>query len=196
MRTDTPPASVLARRAFRAFNRFMVLLWRLGLGPWLNAWPSVGGRIMVLTHTGRASGQRRRTPLNYTIADGDIFCAAGFGPGSDWYRNILRAPDVELWLPDGWWAGVAEDVSGCAERLPLLRAVLRASGFAARLAGIDPDRLDDAALARATSGYCLVRIRRAAARTGPGGPGDMAWLWPSATLLLLALRLRPRRARL
>jgi hypothetical protein len=38
--------------------------------------------------------------------------------------------------------------------------------------------------------YMLVRIRREAARTGKGGPGDLAWLWPLAALLLLPLALR------
>ena len=105
MHTNPPSASLLARRAFRTFNRWMLLLWRLGLGPWLNLWPAGVGRIMVLTHTGRTSGRRRHTPVNYAIVDGDIFCVAGFGPGSDWYRNLLSTPRAEVWLPDGWWAG-------------------------------------------------------------------------------------------
>lgn len=192
MHTNPPSASLLARRAFRTFNRWMLLLWRLGLGPWLNLWPAGVGRIMVLTHTGRTSGRRRHTPVNYAIVDGDIFCVAGFGPGSDWYRNLLSTPRAEVWQPDGWWAGTAEDVSTCDQRLPLIRAVLHASGFAAHLAGANPNRLSDAELMRVTADYRLVRIHRTSARTGPGGPGDLAWLWPVATLLLLALRLVPR----
>jgi deazaflavin-dependent oxidoreductase (nitroreductase family) len=123
-------------RFFRYLNRFMVALWRLGLGGGVNGWPSVGGRIMVLTHLGRRTGIRRRTPLNYAIVDGDVYCTAGFGGGSDWYRNILADPQVEIWLPDGWWAGSASDLSGSDARIDLLRKVLIASGFAAWLAGI------------------------------------------------------------
>ena len=41
--------------------------------------------------------------------------------------------------------------------------------------------------------YRLVRIRRTEARTGPGGPGDLAWVWPAAAFALLPLALRPRR---
>ena len=66
----------------------------------------LSGQIMVLTHTGRKSGLRRRTPVNYALVDGEVYCTAGFGQISDWYRNILANPQVEVWLPDGWWAGV------------------------------------------------------------------------------------------
>lgn len=184
MADPDPRLEKLLRQGFRRFNRFMLLLWRLGLGGWLNAWPPVGGRIMVLSHRGRRTGLRHRTPLNYAIIDGAVYCLAGFGPGSDWYRNLMATPQIELWLPDGWWAGQAEDVSDAPDRLPLLRQVLVASGFAARVAGIDPTSMSDEALAAATADYRLIRIRRAEARTGPGGPGDLAWVWPAIVFLL------------
>ncbi|MDD5469023.1 MAG: nitroreductase family deazaflavin-dependent oxidoreductase [Anaerolineales bacterium] len=183
------------RRGFKTFNPFMVLMWRLGLGAWVNAWPSVGGRIMVLTHTGRKTGLKRRTPVNYAEVDGDIYCVAGYGPRSDWYRNLVADPRVEVWLPGEWWEGLAEGVTQPEARLPLVRQVLIASGFAAHLAGIRPKEISDEALSRATADYCLVRIRRAAPRTGREGPGDLAWVWPLATMLLLPLVLRQRRGR-
>jgi hypothetical protein len=89
-------ARVLAdrlRRAFKALNRVMMLLWRLGLGGLVNVWPAVGGRVMVLTHTGRNTGLRRRSPVDYAIIAGDIYCMAGFGSVSDWYRNVTNLPD-------------------------------------------------------------------------------------------------------
>ena len=180
------------QQGFRTFNRFMLLLWRLGLGPSVNIWPEVGGRIMVIQHTGRKSGVKRRTPVNYAIVDGDVYCTAGFGPVSDWYRNICANPDVEIWLPDGWYGGTAEDITGSQDSAFLLRQVLIASGFAARAAGIDPKNFSDEELARATADYRLVRIQRTGARTGPGGPGDLVWVWPLATLVLLLTRPRPR----
>lgn len=145
---------------------------------------------MVITHTGRKTGLRRQTPVNYAIVNGEIYCVAGFGPVSDWYRNLLAHPQVEVWLPEGWWAGQAEDVSNSPENLRLKRQVLIASGFAARAAGIDPLHISDEELARQTADYRLVHIRRQEARTGPEGPGDLAWVWPLATLLLLPLALR------
>ncbi|NTW98126.1 MAG: nitroreductase family deazaflavin-dependent oxidoreductase, partial [Oscillochloris sp.] len=89
------------RQGFRLFNRYMLLLWRLGLGRWLSVTPTITGRYLVLTHTGRKSGLPRRTPLNFAEVDGTIYITAGFGAVSDWYRNILASPQVELWLPGG-----------------------------------------------------------------------------------------------
>jgi deazaflavin-dependent oxidoreductase (nitroreductase family) len=181
------------RQAFKVLNRFMMLLWRLGLGGLLNAWPAVGGRFMVLTHTGRKTGLRRRTPVNYATIGGDIYCAAGFGSVSDWYRNIKADPTVEVWLPDGWWSGTAGEVTGGEDHLAHMRRVLIASGFAALMAGINPQTMTDAELEQATGDYHLIRIRRQVARTGLDGPGELAWVWPLATTLLFVLALRPCR---
>ena len=181
------------RRAFRLFNRAMVPLWELGLGGLLNSWPSVGGRLMVLIHRGRRSGIEYRTPLNYAIVDEHVYCLAGFGGASDWYRNALAADELELWLPDGWWQAKAIDVSTVPERIALMRAVLIGSGFAAYVAGIDPRRLTDSLLDEKTREYRLLRLERTSARTGPGGPGAYAWVWPWVAGAALAGFLRRRR---
>jgi deazaflavin-dependent oxidoreductase (nitroreductase family) len=196
MATIDPTVEEKLRQGFKYFNRFMLLMWRLGLGPWVNFWPEVVGRIMVITHTGRKSGLKRQTPVNYAVIDGDIYCTAGFGSGADWYRNIMADPEVEVWLPDGWWSGVAEDVSEDEQRLPLLRQVLIAGGFAAPLfGGFNPATATNDELAEATADYRLIRIRRAEARTGPGGPGDLSWVWPLAAMIVLPIMLLRRRRR-
>ncbi|MGB8646496.1 MAG: nitroreductase family deazaflavin-dependent oxidoreductase [Anaerolineae bacterium] len=175
------------RQGFKYVNRFMLTLFRLGLGEWLNSSPSTGGRIMVLTHTGRKTGAKHRTPVNYAIVNGEIYCTAGFGRISDWYRNLKKNPQVEVWLPDGWWGGVAQDISDSPNRISLLREVIIASGFAGRAAGLDPVNMSDAELDAATRDYALIHIQRTEARTGPGGPGDLAWVWPASTFFLLAM---------
>ncbi len=182
------------KRLFKLFNKFMLLLWRLGLGSIGNQ-TKYGGYVMVITQTGRKSGQVRRTPVNYAIIDGDIYCTSGFGRRSDWYHNILANPQVEVWLPDGWWAGHAEDVSEAENRIDLMRAVLIGSGFAAYLAGINPHKLSDEELEAATDTYRLIRIRREQAMTGTGGPGDLTWIWPLSTILLLVLLLAKKRSK-
>jgi deazaflavin-dependent oxidoreductase (nitroreductase family) len=182
------------RQGFKTFNRFMLLMWRLGLGWMINYWPKGSGQIMVITHTGRKTGLKRQTPVNYALVDGELYCLSGFGM-SDWYRNILANPEVEVWLPDGWWAGVAEDVSQAGNRIALIRQVLIGSGFAAPLFGVNHTAMNDEELAAATADYRLIHIRRTEARTGPGGPGDLAWIWPVATMLLVPLMLLRRRRR-
>src|SRR5574339_153916 len=125
--TFTPQQMNSLRRIFRAGNRFMVLMWKLGLGKSINIWPAGFGRIMVIKHRGRRSGREYLTPVNYAIVDGEIYCTAGFGSISDWYRNMLAYPKVELWLPEGkkWYC--AEDISASSQRLFLLRQVMIAS---------------------------------------------------------------------
>ena len=174
----------LLRQAFKQVNRFMVLLFRLGLGAWGN-WPETS-QVMVLRHTGRKSGLTRSTPVNFMQAGDDLYCTAAFGTTADWYRNMLADPNVEVWLPNGWYAGVATEVpSADPRRDELMREVLIASGFAAPLfAGINPKQASDAELAKIAADYRLIRIRLTSARTGPGGPGDLAWIWPLATLTL------------
>ncbi|MEN4012967.1 MAG: nitroreductase family deazaflavin-dependent oxidoreductase [Chloroflexota bacterium] len=181
------------RRYFKEGNRFMVELWRLGLGKLVNLSPKYGGQIMVLEHTGRKSGKRYRTPVNYAVVNDEIYCTAGFGQISDWYRNILANPQVEVWLPDSWWAGIAEEVLDPKLRKPILRQVLIASGFAAKLFGVDPRKLSDEELDKLTHDYRVIRVRRTIARTGSGGPGELAWIWPLTTFFLLFVLLTRRR---
>ncbi len=177
----------MLRQGFRLLNRFMRLMWRLGLGRWLNSWPGVLGRFLVIVHTGRKSGQRRTTPVNYAEIDGAVYVTAGFGAISDWYRNLKANPELEVWMPDGWWAGRAEEMTGTEGALDKMRQVLIGSGFVAPLMGVNPHTMPDKALAEATKDYRLLRIDRLEARTGPGGPGDLAWVWPIATTVLVQL---------
>lgn len=183
------------RQAFKRFNFYMLWLWRLGFRRWINCWPRPGGRVMVITHTGRKSGLRRRTPVNYALIGDDLYCVAGFGQVSDWYRNILANPQVELWLPDSWWAATAQDISSEPQRLNLVRLVLLSTGMVAPLYGIDPRKISDAALDQATADYRLVRFRRTSRLTGRGGPGDLAWIWIPVSLAASLLYLASRRLR-
>ena len=164
----------------------MLLLWRLGLGNWFNVWPQWTGQVLVLTHTGRISGLRRRTPVNYAIINDEVYCTAAFGARADWFKNLRKNPSVEVWMPDGWWSGVAEDVSDVENRLQIMRQVLIGSGFASYLFGLNP-HMPDEELDVITAKYRLVHIKRVEARTGKNGPGDLAWIWPLTTFMLLPL---------
>jgi deazaflavin-dependent oxidoreductase (nitroreductase family) len=182
------------RQGFKKYlNPFMMGMWRLGLGNWFKIWPEISGSVMVLMHIGRKTGLKRYQPLNYAIVDEDIYCVAAFGGISDWYRNIKTNPNVEVWLPDGWWAGVAEDMTESPARIGLIRQVMIGSGFASYAAGINPRKMTDEELGIESNKYRLLRIQRTAARTGPGGPGDLAWVWQLATISLLGLILFKRK---
>jgi deazaflavin-dependent oxidoreductase (nitroreductase family) len=194
MTTIDPHIEEQLRQGFKKYlNPFMLTLWRLGLGWWFNVWPEVSGRVLVLTHIGRKTGAKRRTPINYAIVDSEVYCTAAFGSIADWYRNVLAHPEVEVWLPNGWWAGIAEEVTQSEGRLPIMRQVLIGSGFAARAMGLNPYSMTDEELDAVTAKYRLIHIRRVEARTGPDGPGELAWVWPLATMILLPLALSRRK---
>ena len=188
----TPEMGERLRKIFKVFNRFMLALWRLGLAHYGNP-TEFGGAVMVIKHRGRKSGQLRYAPVNFAEVDGDVYCTAGFGTKTHWYQNLQADPHVELWLPDSRWAGIAEDASEAENRVEILRAVLIASGFAGPLFGANPRRMSDDQIEALIGLYRLIRIRKTDPITGPGGPGELAWVWPVATFVLLALFFRKRR---
>ena len=146
------------RRVFHAMNRFMVWMWKMGWEKAINFWPAVVGRIMVIKHRGRKSGREYLTPVNYAIVDGEIYCTAGFGSISDWYRNLLVNPEIELWLPEGKRKARAEDISDSPKRMFLLRQVIIASGFAGLLFGLNPKKVNDEQLDAMSKEYRLVHF--------------------------------------
>ena len=186
--TVTNPATLEAlRRFFRQMNRAMVVMWRLGLGRMMNVWPAGFGRMLVIEHVGRRSGNRYRTPVNFTKRGDDLYCVAAFGKRTDWYRNTMADPAVIAWLPVGRWTAVLSDESAHPDRLDIIRRVLIDSGFAARLVGLNPHSMTDAALDRATDDYRLIRIR-IGQRATPRSPADLAWIWLLGAGVVLALR--------
>ena len=146
------------RRMFHAMNPFMVFMLKIGMGWMMEIWPSVSGRILVIKHRGRKSGREYLTPVNYAIVDGEIYCTAGFGAGSDWYRNMLANPNVEIQLPKGWRKAQAEDVSDSQNRTFLMRQVIIGSGFAGPLFGVNQKKLNDEQLDTVTKDYRLVHF--------------------------------------
>ncbi|MEN8113721.1 MAG: nitroreductase/quinone reductase family protein [Actinomycetota bacterium] len=163
------------RRAFRSMNRGMVILWRLGLGRWAEAWPSIGGRVLVVEHHGRKSGNRYLAPLNFSREGTVYLCLAAFGPKADWYRNVMAARKAVLWLPDGRWLAAFSDVTDEPDARERIRQILVDSGFAARAFGLNPQLMTDDEIDEATAPYRLVQFDPIAPLGG--GYADLAWVW-------------------
>jgi proline iminopeptidase len=74
-----------------------------------------GSTILLLTTTGRTSGEPRTTPLIYA-EDGDryvIVASKGGAPDDPgWYKNLSRDPDVELQVLDEVFPARARTADG------------------------------------------------------------------------------------
>jgi deazaflavin-dependent oxidoreductase (nitroreductase family) len=166
-------------KAFLEINRwYAVPAIRLGLGP-LHANPFTSA-FMLLRTKGRKSGLVREVPLGYTILDGSVYCVAGFGEQTQWFRNIQADPKVEVVLPGSAFAGMAELVTDRDEWLRGYRALVRDLGFIGRLTVVDVRTASDELLLEKTQGLPLVRIRPTGIAKGPMDPGGWFWAVPAA----------------
>ena len=182
--------STFMRRIFRLVNRFfMVPVFRLGLGPLFGN--PLTGYIMVLKAIGRKTGKVRCAPVNYTIHQGHVYCISGGGRTSDWYRNLMADPDVEILLPAGPIYVHVVEVDDRTERLVALRQVLKNAGFAGFFEGYNPYTIQDAELAEKTSELPVLRFQPIGLANGACDPGGWAWIWSLAlTALIIYLLLR------
>jgi len=102
---------------------------------------SIAGRkVLLLTTTGRKSGRKRVTPLQYEDIDGIIHLGSARGTKADWYRNLEANPQVEVRVKNRCFEGIAEtstDPQRIAdfleyrlERHPrMIGAMMRMNGF-------------------------------------------------------------------
>jgi deazaflavin-dependent oxidoreductase (nitroreductase family) len=98
---DPQPPSGLSRLAFRA----PIWLYRAKLGFLL------GGRFLLLNHTGRKSGLPRQTVLEVVKHDSTshiYYLASGYGEKSDWYQNINKNPQVRIQVGNKEFQATAE----------------------------------------------------------------------------------------
>jgi deazaflavin-dependent oxidoreductase (nitroreductase family) len=81
------------------------VLYAVGLGP------VIGRLILLLTTTGRKSGRKRVTPLQYERIGADYYLGAARGLKADWVRNIQSDPQVEIRVGAKRFVGQAEVVT-------------------------------------------------------------------------------------
>lgn len=81
------------------------VLYALGFGS------LIGRIILLLTTTGRKSGMKRVTPLQYEIIGGDYYVGAARGLRADWVRNIESCPQVDVRVGAKHFQGTAEVVT-------------------------------------------------------------------------------------
>jgi deazaflavin-dependent oxidoreductase (nitroreductase family) len=80
----------------------------MGLGSWM------GGRFIRLIHIGRVSELRRETVIEVVDHDPEsdvYYLVSAWGDRADWYRNVLKTPQVEAQVGKRAFIGRAGSVS-------------------------------------------------------------------------------------
>jgi deazaflavin-dependent oxidoreductase (nitroreductase family) len=151
----------------------MIPLFRLGLGLFVGN--PITGYIMVVKTMGRKTGKTRYAPVNYAIRGGKVYCMAGFGKDTHWYRNLQSQPNLELLMPSGPVAGAAEDITHSNEAVHIIRQLLKNSGLAGFLVGFNPYTISNDELRERMKDFPLVCIRPTG--IGSGAADASGWLW-------------------
>jgi deazaflavin-dependent oxidoreductase (nitroreductase family) len=174
------------RRIFHYLNKFfMVPIFRLGLGAlFVNP---LSGYIMVLKAIGRKTGKVRYAPVNYAIKGGNIYCISGGRKTSDWYRNLMSVPDIEVILPGGTIFGHVEEVTNQTEREAVIRQILKNAGFAGFFEGYNPFTISEEELARKTDDLPVLRIHPEGIGNGAADPAGWVWIWMVVSIILVML---------
>ena len=176
----------LGQRSFQLFNKlFMVPMFRLGFGPFMGN--QISGYIMVLKTIGRKTGKVRYSPVNYAIHKGNVYCMAGWGRHTDWYRNMSATREIEAILPAGPLFGSVEDVVELDERRIILRKILQNAGFAGFFEGFNPFTVTDEELLQKTADMPLLRFHPAGIGNGASDPSGLAWVWTPVSIVLIVL---------
>ena len=83
-------------------GRLVLAVFRLPLAAYRhNAGPAVGRTFLAFTHVGRRTGQPNQTGAMVQSDDtttGEAVICAGWGPQTDWYRNLQAHPAVTVQL--------------------------------------------------------------------------------------------------
>ena len=168
------------QRAFLLLNRwFMAPALKVGLGRAIGN--PITGHLLLLRTRGWRTGRVREAPLGYVIIDGAVYCVAGYGRATPWYRNLCAEPAVEVFMPSRAFMGRAEPVEDPAEWLIAYRALISSFGLLGRsIVTDDVAAADDETLLERHRSLPVVRIRPIDPPdpivSGPWDPGGNGWL--------------------
>lgn len=164
------------KRIFWFINKyFMVPMMLLGFGPLFGN--PVTGYIMILKTVGRKSGKIRNAPVNYAIFKGNIYCISGGRRDSDWFKNLLATPEIDVILPGGAIFGRVEEVVEKTERQKVVRQILQNAGFAGFFEGYNPFKISDVELEQKSADLPVIKIYPIGIGRGASDPGGWAWVW-------------------
>lgn len=71
-------------------------------------------REIELTDTGRVSGKRTSRPVWFVREGGTLYLLPVSGSDTQWYRNVLRTPTIQLSAGDAEFIGTANTITDAA----------------------------------------------------------------------------------
>lgn len=166
-----PAASALTDRLpyprgpLRWLLRAPIWLYRLGLGA-----PLGSAHIMVLTTTGRVSGQPRHTAIEFRTHGSKTYLVSAWGERPHWYKNLLAHPVVGVAQGSQRFmarATVVDDASEAARVLYLFRKRAPAiyDALMARLS--NAETVSARTVPAITDHFVIVRLEPAPDAAGP-----------------------------
>jgi len=172
----------------KAMFKWPVQLWRLGLGP------VIGHHMMLISHTGRKTGQTRRTMTELHTVDGRKYAPSGFGRRAQWYRNIEVDPRVTIQTAAGAESAIAQRVTDGDELLAVmdLEDPMNQVTIKSYLDTLEIEPTAEDILAKKDRIYYL-RFDPTDEPTPRPLPADLVWLWPAALLALVTAWLLTRK---
>lgn len=122
------PPSGMTRWFFR--QPIHLYRWRMG---WV-----MGDRFLLLNHVGRNSGRPRQAVVEVVRHDPESDCyviCSGWGEQSQWYQNVMAAPDVSIVVGRRRLAVHAQRLDAEAAGAAMVDYAARHPGAARKLAG-------------------------------------------------------------
>lgn len=109
----------------KTLNARMVANYKRGFGP--------TRMVLLLTTTGRKSGQPRITPLQFEKVDSTYYVGSARGKEADWYKNICVNPKVHVQQHKLEFDALAEPITDSARIADFLELRLRRHPLVVRL---------------------------------------------------------------
>jgi deazaflavin-dependent oxidoreductase (nitroreductase family) len=136
----------------------------------------IGRRFLVLTATGRKSGQPRRAALEYTVMDGKLYIVSAWGERAQWYRNVVADPHVTVQTHAGAAGMVARRVDDDAELARLFERFRHSPVWDIYLDALCIER-DAADFVAKKDRLYLLRLDSTGTPTPPPLEPDLEWVW-------------------
>ncbi len=162
-----------------------VALWRLGFGPLL------GRFMLVLTTTGRNTGEPRRGAIEFRSLHDKKYIMTSYPEAEQWYLNLLSDPYATIQTAKGSESVKAVRVDNDVELLTIYRLFKRYNPFLSYDKELGDDTDDETILANKDRIF-IFRFDPISQTTPPGQEVDLAWIWP-ALIVINALGKRRRR---